>query len=193
MLFTGHSRTIQALAIPRYLSLFFTTAYPGSWDAHENMTAKSPLGAANWLCLGPDNVGTFPRKWRLQVNQSASEERSLLKSFWQKQKAPGSEQRDSGGCLLYLERAGGGHGVGIQVRAVLVALLSWKYLKLGNRPIEALRSKFTVGRPLWQCWSAAGVSHLSTTLRFKFSSWEYPLRKLMHFHFLFCWLFLSLI
>lgn len=82
MLFIGHSRTIQALAIPRYLSLFFNTASLGSWDAHENVTAKSPLGAGNWLCLDPDNVGAFPKKRRLQVSQSASEERSLLKSFW---------------------------------------------------------------------------------------------------------------
>lgn len=37
-----------------------------------------------------------------------------------KKKATGFEWRYVGGCLLYLERAGGGHGVGIQVWAVLV-------------------------------------------------------------------------
>lgn len=42
-------------------------------------------------------------------------EKACLSPPGQKEKATGSEWRYVGGCLLYLETTGGGHGVGIRV------------------------------------------------------------------------------
>lgn len=124
---------------------------------------------------------SFPRKRGLQISLSVSEESKLTEFLLGKRKnAPGFEWRCAGGCLLDLERAGGGHGGSIQVWAVLVALLSWKYLNLGNRPVKAWGDSSEFEGCLLNTPAAAGVQDISTTLsilKFRFCSSEYPLKK----------------
>lgn len=66
-----------------------------------------------------------------------------------------------------------------------------KVFKAWEQAQKSLRSKFRMGRPPVAVPECSWCFTYLTPLRFKFSSWEYPLKKLMHFHLLFCWLCLS--